>query len=422
MAAARSLDLRSLLAAVESASPTQGVDALAAELATLVGATEVSFLIADVVGGTLVRLARSGRAEGPGPTDTIPLEGTTAGAALRTQRVQVEPAEGQEGVWVLAPVTERGEAVGVLELHLPAVPGAETVDYLADAAHALAFVVIADRRYTDLYEWTSRSAPLALEAEIQRRLLPLSYTCEAGAFTLGGWLVPATAAGGDTFDYALDRDALHLSITDAMGHGVAAALLATLGVASLRNSRREGLPLVEHARQANAALIENARDDQFLTGQLLRVELATGHVQVVNAGHVLPLLVRDGTPTVIALDADPPFGIDALTAYSRQEFRLLPGDRLVLLTDGMLERNAEGADVAGLLTRIGALHPREAVQALTSAVVQAAGSALEDDATVLVLDWYGGHGQDRDASAGSTDDRASAGAERDPLRHVSPAR
>jgi len=411
MSTPRSVDLRALLGAVEAASPTQGVDALASELARMVGAAELSFLIADIAGGSLVRLARSA---GEGEVvreresaDTVPLVGTMAGTALRTQAVQIVATSGADGVWVFAPVTERGEAVGVLELLLPYQPDPETLDYLAAAAHALAFVVIADRRYTDLYEWGSRSAPLTLEAEIQRRLLPLSYTCEARQFTLAGWLVPATAAGGDTFDFALDREALHLSITDAMGHGVGAALLATLGVASLRNSRRENLGLVEHARQANKALNEHADGDQFLTGQLLRVELATGRVQVVNAGHVLPLLVRNGVPTEVKLDADAAFGIDSETPYRLQHFTLLPGDRLVLLTDGMLERNAKEADVTGLLPEIADLHPREAVQALTAAVVTACNAKLEDDATALVLDWYGGPDRRREASSGATDDRAS---------------
>jgi hypothetical protein len=55
-----------------------------------------------------------------------------------------------------------------------------------------------------------------------------SLTCEAGQFTLAGWLEPAAAVGGDTFDYSLDRDCLQVSITDAVGHQVTASLLATL--------------------------------------------------------------------------------------------------------------------------------------------------------------------------------------------------
>jgi serine phosphatase RsbU (regulator of sigma subunit) len=380
----------------------------------MAGATEVSFLIADAVGGKLVRLARSSTRTGDGHArpESVAIADTHAGVALRTQQVQVVAAEpgdsaDGEGTWLYAPVTERGDAVGVLELLLPAAPDADTVADVASAAHALAYVVIADRRHTDLYEWGSRSTPLTLEAEIQRRLLPLSYTCEAAEFTLGGWLVPANEAGGDTFDYALDEAALHVSVTDAMGHGVHAAQLATLAVGSLRNSRRAHRSLLAQAHAANAALVTYATGDQFVTGQLLRVELATGQVQVVNAGHVLPMLVRQGRITEVELVADVAFGIGATTTYRVQDLSLQPDDRLVLLTDGMLERNAAAADVVRLLPTIGHLHPREAAQALTAAVIGVAGPELQDDATVLIIDWYG-PGRSRGATAGATDDRASA--------------
>ncbi|MFG1914421.1 hypothetical protein [Micromonospora sp. NPDC048898] len=104
-----------------------------------------------------------------------------------------------DGHWtVLAPVTERGEAIGLLEIDLPDEPDTATVAEIARTAHALAFVVIANRRHTDLFEWGQRSTPFTLSAEIQRRLLPASFTCEAGAFALSGWLEPAASVGGDT--------------------------------------------------------------------------------------------------------------------------------------------------------------------------------------------------------------------------------
>src|SRR4051794_41646953 len=96
--------------------------------------------------------------------------------------------------------------------------------------------------------------PWSLAAEIQHRLLPTSYTCEAGQFTLAGWLEPAGDVGGDTFDFSVERDSLHLSMTDAMGHHVDAALLATVLVGALRNARRRAVDLAEQARLANEAL------------------------------------------------------------------------------------------------------------------------------------------------------------------------
>ena len=192
-----------------------------------------------------------------------------------------------------------------------------------------------------------------------------------------------------------------------MGHGVGAALLAALVLGSLRSSRRAGDPLLEHASAANAAVSEHASNDQFVTGQLLRIELATGVVQVVNAGHVLPLLVRKGTVEEVPLTVDLAFGMLPGTGYRLQQFQLEPGDRLVLLTDGMLERRAVKADIRDLLGTLGDLHPREAVQALTAAVVRAAGDELEDDATVLVLDWYGGADSRRGAKGGASRHLAS---------------
>ena len=114
-----------------------------------------------------------------------------------------------------------------------------------------------NRRHTDPFEWGRRSRPLRLSAEIQQRLLPGPRTCEGGAFTLSGWLEPAADIAGDTFDYSLARDTLHLSVTDAMGHGVSAALTATLCVGALRGSRRRGVTLEQQAGDANVAVAEH---------------------------------------------------------------------------------------------------------------------------------------------------------------------
>ena len=95
---------------------------------------------------------------------------------MREQRVEL--ALDPDGFRVYAPVSERGETLGVLELLLPASPDLSTIEYVASAAHALAYVVIADRRHSDMYELAQRSTDLSLEAEIQRRLLPPSYTCQ----------------------------------------------------------------------------------------------------------------------------------------------------------------------------------------------------------------------------------------------------
>jgi serine phosphatase RsbU (regulator of sigma subunit) len=243
--------------------------------------------------------------------------------------------------------------------------------------------------------------PLSLAAEIQHRLLPASYTCEAGQFTLAGWLEPAGDNAGDTFDFSLERDTLHLSLTDAMGHNVSAAVLATVLVGALRNARRIGLDLGEQARHASTALYDNTEHSEFVTGQLIRIDLKREAAHVVNAGHPTPLRLRGRRVESVKLDADPPFGVLHDHDYRVQNLPLEPGDRLLFLTDGILERTAAKLDIHALARSSAHEHPREAVQYLMSAVLEASGGELQDDATALCVDWHGGPERDRDSAAGS---------------------
>src|SRR6185436_8248229 len=108
------------------------------------------------------------------------------------------------------------------------------------------------------------------------------------------------------------RDLLHLSLTDAMGHGVAAALAASLCVGSLRNSRNAGAPLLEQVASANRALAEHATQtgvEDFVTGLIGRVDLRTGTLQLTNAGHVAPYLVRGPHTRPLDLPVDLPLGL-----------------------------------------------------------------------------------------------------------------
>ncbi|WP_239086206.1 PP2C family protein-serine/threonine phosphatase [Catellatospora methionotrophica] len=402
------------LEAVEDAAPVDALEAVTRELGEALSARSVSFLIADLGGRALVRLAhvpgRAGGAsagsDGVEQATFIPFDGGEQEQALRTQTPRVLAGDG--GWTVLAPVTERGDAIGLLELVLPDEPDARALAEIGRTAHLLGFVVIASRRHTDLFEWGQRTTPFNLSAEIQRRLLPGAFTCEAGAFTLSGWLEPAASVGGDTFDYSLARDVLHFSVTDAMGHGVASALTATLGVGSLRNSRRRGLSLVEQAEVASAAVSEHARTGStFITALLGRVDLTTGVCAVVNAGHLPPLLVRDGRVAPLALPRNFPLGMVAGSTFDSGQVALLPGDRLVMVTDGMREREAADLDLTAALLQAVDLHPREVTRVLADAVLRVAGPTLSDDATLLIIDWYGSHGRLRSSSAGADTSRAS---------------
>jgi hypothetical protein len=239
-----------VLAAAEDVEPAASVDVVARRLHERYGARSVSFLFVDLFRRELVRLIEQGQTHSAYSAERVRLQGSDYDTVLRTQELRRVP-DGDGGLRVIAPVTNRGDTIGVLELTLPDVGDDDDADVLEEirqTAHALAYIIIADRRFTDLYQWGRRTTPVSLAAEIQHQLLPSASCCEAPQFTLAGTLLPADTVAGDTFDYTLDRETLHLSVTDAMGHDVIMAnsspgcCCASAWTAAASRSSTPGIP------------------------------------------------------------------------------------------------------------------------------------------------------------------------------------
>ena len=315
-----------------------------------------------------------------------------AGLAYQTQATRVGRV--QLGWRACVPVTLGGERFGVLDVRVDAEPRAGLVAELERVAMALAFALAAAGRATDEVELARRGRPLSLPAEIQWELLPRS-ALTAPEYVVAGALEPAYDVGGDTFDFAAQPQALAVSVTDAMGHGLQAALLAGLTVAALRNARRRRAGLLEQVDQANRALHAQFGGERFVTGQVLRLDVPGGTGAAVNAGHPLPRLVRGGRVEPVGLDPDLPLGVDPETIYRVQPLQLEPGDRLVLLSDGVLEAAPEGGAAYGasrldeVLRVSWEVAPYEVARLVVGEVIAHRAGDLADDLTVICLDWRG---------------------------------
>jgi serine phosphatase RsbU (regulator of sigma subunit) len=376
--------------ALDAAPPFALPTVVSAVLAEAVGAKSVDLLLADYGEITLERVAT----DVPPDDGSIPIDGTPAGRVFLTQEAIDVPDD--MGVRLLVPVTVRAERLGVLDVLLPEAPSATVREELQRAAIVIGYVVATARRYTDLFERVRRRRDLILAAEIQWELLPvLAY--EADELSVAGALEPAYAIAGDSFDYAVEADHLHVAITDGMGHGLRAAMLGSLAVAALRHSRRRGRNVLAQVKEASQVVHDQFGGDQFVTGTVATLDVPSGQMRIVNAGHPQPLLARRGSVTGLDLYADFPLGLFPGVDYREQTVALEPGDRVLLVSDGVIEATSPDGEEFGderlkeLVAGTRAQRPAEAVRRITRAVIDYRQVPLRDDATVVCLDWRPRH-------------------------------
>lgn len=351
---------------------------------------------AGALGGRIHLISRDQRSfvalsPGAGP-GSMTVDGTLAGRAFRDTEVMT----GGDGTVLWMPLLDGTERLGVLELLVDR----NDADSLRDAAKPLVALIgellVSKSQYTDTFERLRRALPMGVAAEmLWRQLPPLTFASDR--FVVTAQLEPWNEVGGDAFDYSIDGETLRLAVFDAMGHGLGATLLASVALAVYRNCRRDGQGLVETAAAIDAALSVQFGDESFVTAVLAELDLSTGAISTLSAAHPAPLLVRGGR-ALGELDTDPglPLGLgnrqDTVVRAS-----LEPGDRILLFSDGVVEARGADGDFFGadrlvdLLGRAEAARqtPPETLRRLVLAVLEHQEGALQDDATLLMLEWAG---------------------------------
>lgn len=331
-------------------------------------------------------------------TPPLLVDDSLAGWTYRTQSLRVEESEsGGMTAWV--PLVDGAERLGVLAVQAPSLTPAVLRRGRA-LATLLAMMITSARAYQDSFVRRTRTNPMALPAEMLRAFLP-PRTIGTGHVVSTAVLEPAYEIGGDAFDHSLTETTLHATVLDAMGHDLASGLTTAVSLAACRNARRTGadLPaLVECVDDALARWLP----DQFCTGVLAQLDLASGTLRWSNCGHPTPLLIRDQRLLVDAMrrEPEPPMGLPSLLAGQQRrthEIALQPGDRVLMYTDGVTEaRGADGAEF-GLeqfadyiirATAAGELAP-ETLRRLIHSILDSSTSRLRDDATILMFEWSG---------------------------------
>ena len=327
--------------------------------------------------------------------ESLEVDTTLAGRAFRLVEVMWGQAEAEPQLWV--PLLDGGERLGVLEMTLSAHSDPSDSGLWHQCrwvALLLGHLVTATNQYGDAFEKVRRQRPRTIAAELVWMLLP-PLTAGTDNFLLAGMLEPSYEVGGDAFDYGLSEATATLAIFDAVGHTLNAGFMAAATLAAYRNARIEGHDLLGQAAAIDHTIGGHFADDAFVTGLIAELDLATGRLQYLIAGHPHPVVLRSGR-VVKRLSGGhrTPFGVMTGDVAVAQEM-LQPGDWLVLHTDGITEaRDSAGrffgdARLVDFLEREAASGhpPPETVRRLTQAVLEHQGGVLQDDATVLLARW-----------------------------------
>ncbi len=366
---------------LDEVPPHLAPDQLVAEARRAAGVA-VALYVVDIDGSHLLRLA--GSEEFPDRIDNPP----ALGPEIVPEGLHDFYEHLQERLpgCVVEPLWLRGRVTGLLLCM------GTPLSSLADIARQGAAALELANDYTDFIESARRRKPTTPAAEIQQNLFPPRVARIAGA-QLAGVLLPTYAVGGDWFDFVENRDGAWLAIADAAGTGPTAAGLGAAALGALRAARRAGGDLSQATGLMHETVRRLEHPDFYVTALVARWQPATATFKWINCGHPPAYLIdEDGTLDELPNPRHPALGVgEAPPRFEIAEHQLRPGQRLVLITDGITGRHMEGGGtfgVDGLRSAVqNADHPTAActAMAIQQAVTGGWREPLEDDATVVVM-------------------------------------
>lgn len=257
-----------------------------------------------------------------------------------------------------------------------------------------------ERQIKDSADKQQIASELSVATHIQTSMLPRIFPAFPAQkeFDIYAMTNPAKEVGGDFYDFFLvDDDHLAVVVADVSGKGIPAALFMVIAKTLIKDHAQRGTSPDVVFTEVNRLLCEANDEGMFVTAWLGVLELSTGHLSYVNAGHNPPLLRRAGggyeylrTRSGFVLA-----GVEE-TRYRSCSLELAPGDALFLYTDGVTEATDAEKQLYGEERLAAALNshkdyaPKELLSAVRDDVEAFVGQAPQfDDITVLSLCYYG---------------------------------
>jgi serine phosphatase RsbU (regulator of sigma subunit) len=363
--------------------PFQLGDQVVAEAQRLAGVTGAAIYLCDLDGTTLQRMAGAGGFPARLP---VPL---AVGPEIPREGVEPLRASVQEtlpGI-VVAPMYLRGRVTGVL------MAMGATDDALRDlASEAAAAIALADE-YTDAIDTVRRVRPITPAAEIQQNLLPPRILRIGGALIAGN-VLPGYDIGGDWFDYAENRDCAWIGIADTEGSGARAAGLGAVILGAFRSARHDGEADPATIVRAMHEVLRDVSDGTAQAHATIACWNGPGStLRWITCGEHAPIVIgADGEMEVLGDGVLPRLGRRGMpTRPEVQQHRLADGDRLLLLSDAILDRPTLDGGTLGLagirdaVAKAPLASAAGTVRAIEDAVREAVEDPLSDDATLVVL-------------------------------------
>jgi sigma-B regulation protein RsbU (phosphoserine phosphatase) len=221
---------------------------------------------------------------------------------------------------------------------------------------------------------------LRIASEIQQGLMMVRIP-ELSYARVNARSLPCKGIGGDFYDVIAMEDCLYVVLADISGKGVSAALLGSMLQGLIHAQVAAGQSLAQIAQFANNYIC-NKNVGKYATLVLLRMTVA-GEVEYVNCGHVAPLLHTEQRVSGLS-NCNLPVGLIPAATYTSDRFSIQPGERILIVTDGVTEAERPDGDCYGderlqALVMDGAniFAVLDAVNAFTQA------APLEDDRTIL---------------------------------------